>query len=103
MTSIEKFYSNLLKSVIVFSICDGLLTLFFVLKKDATELNPLLNILLVIDPNGALFLMVKIMLTFGGTWLLWTARNQRFGKTAIKTVFGVYLLLSLYWCWLLFN
>lgn len=103
MTQIEQIYSILLKSVIALSFCDGLLTLFFVLNRSAIEANPFMNFFLTVDLSGGLFMMVKVMLTMGSAWLLWEHRSFKMAKAGILIAAVAYLLLSLYWCWLLFS
>ena len=74
--------------IYILSVIDGVLTIFWVLSKRATEANPLMNHL--ISQNPVLFMVVKIALVALGITLLWRFRERPLATWGIVACFLIY-------------
>jgi len=83
-----KWLRNIVVGIIVLNLLDGLLTLIWVLTEKAEEANPLMAGLL--DINPVLFIIFKMGLVMGGTYLLWRLRRKAAAVMAIFLAFLVY-------------
>lgn len=85
---------GIVRAVIVLNVLDAVLTLVWVYTGQATEANPMMEVL--VHEHPALFVVVKFTLVFFGTWLLWRQRKRATAVVAIFGAFLVYYALLLY-------
>ena len=81
--------------IFILNLADGLLTLFWISRNLATELNPLMNIL--INKGPAAFLFVKILMPTLGLIALYKTKDEfLLSKIAIFSLLFIYTGLILY-------
>jgi hypothetical protein len=80
--------------VIVLNMLDGVLTLLWTGLGAASEINPLMNLLLTIDP--LLFMITKLLLVSLGVSLLWHYRANAFAAFSLYLCCTVYCSIILY-------
>ena len=76
------------KAALVLNLLDAVFTLVWVGSGVAEEANPLLAELVVERP--VLFVVTKLTLVSGASWLLWQNRDRPLAVAAIFLSFGVY-------------
>ncbi len=85
-----RWLHGIVLATVVINGIDAVLTLVWVLSGRATEANPLMETLLRLGPLP--FVVGKLALVSGGTWLLWTNRRHPLA------VIGLFLFfLAYYW------
>lgn len=83
--------------IIILSIADSLFTMHF-LTKGFQELNPLMNIAILIGKPA--FIVSKYIFTIIGILVLGLHKNFRFVKELISLIITFYILLNTYHIWL---
>ena len=84
----------LLCMVLLLNVIDAFATLFWVGANLATEANPLMNELLMM--NSSMFLLGKGLLAGGGCALLWCFRDQPLAQKGAMFATSVYTLVCTY-------
>lgn len=80
--------------MIVFNLVDAVLTMVWLAQGAATEANPLMEVLL--SWGEIPFVLGKLALVSGGSYLLWNHRHRAFSVICIFVGFLVYYFLLLY-------
>jgi hypothetical protein len=92
--STTRCLTRIAQAVLVLNLLDAIFTLVYVTGGDATEANPLMEVLLAHGPLQ--FVITKHVLVSLGVLLLWRMRSHRLAKVGLWSVFPVYALLVLY-------
>lgn len=87
-------FAKILGVVIVLNVLDGLLTLFWVYTDRATEMNPLMSVL--IEAHPVLFMSLKIALVHLGSIILLRNCDRSLAKLSVLIAFSLYGALILY-------
>lgn len=82
------------RTVLVLNLIDAVFTLYWVRAGLAHEANALIAQL--VEKHAVGFVLVKLGLVSGGSWLLWQHRRQPAAVVAIFTAFVVYYLVLLH-------
>ena len=85
---------GIVKVILALNLLDAIFTLIWINAGLAREANPLLAEIVRDHPVG--FLVVKLGLVMGGSWLLWRYRFRPLAVVGIFVAFLVYYLLLLY-------
>jgi len=83
-----RWLEGIIASVFILNVIDGILTIIWVLTNKSTEANPMMDILIQVNP--VLFITVKMALVLLGSYLLWRYRKQAAAVVAIFLAFIVY-------------
>ena len=87
-------------SINIMSLLDSTSTLFLVGQNYSSELNPVMSAL--IDYHPVLFVLVKLVITLGGTLVcLYYYERKKRARSILKLTHGAYALLMVWHCLLL--
>jgi hypothetical protein len=89
-----RWLKGIIAAIIALNLLDAGLTIFVVSTGQAEEANPLMRDL--VHERPVLFVMVKMFLVVGGTYLLWRYRKRPFAVFSIFLAFIVYYALLLF-------
>lgn len=87
-------YDVLIAYIICFNLIDICVTLWLVYNQLAIEANPLMA--QALEYGYSFFVFVKLILVFGGCYILKKNKDKLIAKYSILTAFMVYLILMLY-------
>ncbi len=74
--------------VFLLNALDAVFTVYWIVGKETSETNPIMDLLLGIHP--IIFVAVKLLLVALGSYLLWRYRRQRMAVIGIFGLFIVY-------------
>ena len=89
-----RWLKGIVKWVLVLNLLDALFTLLWVRAGLAREANTLLDEL--VNEHAVGFVLTKLLLVSGGSWLLWQRRERPLAVIAIFIAFVLYYLVVLY-------
>ena len=89
-----RWLDGIVKCVLVLNLADAIFTLFWIRGGLALEANALMRDL--VNEHALGFMLVKLALVSGGSWLLWKRRQHPTAVVAIFAVFLVYYAVLLY-------
>ena len=89
-----RWLGGIVKVILGLNLLDALFTLAWVTLGVAKEANPLLETL--VRDHPVVFIVVKLGLVAGGSWLLWTHRNRPLAVVGIFVGFLTYYGLLLF-------
>lgn len=81
-------------ALILLNAVDGVMTIAWIETGRATEINPLMDLLIGIHP--ALFMTIKMLLVCLGTLLLWRFRYKTMAVASLYLCFTAYSIVILY-------
>jgi hypothetical protein len=84
----------IVKCVLVLNLADAIFTLIWVRWGLALEANALMRDL--VNEHALGFMLAKLLLVSGGSWLLWQRRHHSVAVVAIFTAFIAYYAVLLY-------
>lgn len=84
----HRLVERLVQAVLVLNLIDAVMTMIWVLRGDATEANPMMD--LVLREHPVLFVVTKLGLVSLGSYLLWRHRRKGAAVVAIFVAFLVY-------------
>jgi hypothetical protein len=84
----HRFVERLVYAVLVLNLIDAVMTMIWVLRGDATEANPMMEV--VLREHPVLFVATKLGLVSLGSYLLWQHRRKGAAVIAIFVAFLVY-------------
>jgi|LWDU01.1.fsa_nt_gi hypothetical protein len=87
--------------LIILNIIDAFSTLYFVSCGYATELNPLMDIL--ISKGWGVFLFIKLFVSITVCYIFWILRNRKLIKIVLIPITFVYLYIFIKHCKLALN
>ena len=87
-------YDVLIAYIIAFNLIDVCVTLWLVYNKIAIEANPLMA--QALEHGYSFFVFVKLVVVFGGCYILRKNKDKLIAKCSILSAFVVYLILMLY-------
>jgi len=87
-------YDVLIVYIIVFNLIDICVTLWLVSNQIAIEANPLMA--QAMEYGYSFFILIKLILVFGGCYILKKNKDKKIAKYSILAAFAVYLILMLY-------
>ena len=83
-----RWLEGIVKCVLVLNLIDAILTLLWVRAGLAEEANTLIDEL--VNEHEIAFVVVKLVLVGGGSWLLWKRRESPLAVVAIFSAFVAY-------------
>lgn len=83
-------------ALLVLNLADAVFTLTFLQLGVAREANPLMRLAYEASPVG--FMLVKLSIVHGGTWLLWLHRSSSAGRLALNAGVLLYAAIVAYHC-----
>ena len=89
-----RWLKGIVKWLLVLNLIDAVLTLYWVRAGLAVEANTLMDEL--VNDHAIAFVLVKLGLVGGGSWLLWRRRESAVAVVAIFVVFVVYYAILLH-------
>lgn len=89
-----RWLSWIMVSIFTLNIADGIMTIYWIYNDKAVEWNPLL--VRLVNEEPVKFMMVKILLVFLGSFLLWKLRKNAMAVVSLFLMFLVYYYLLLY-------
>jgi hypothetical protein len=89
-------YDVLIAYIITFNLVDICATLWLITNQIAIEANPLM--LQALEYGYSFFIFTKLILVFGGCYILKKNKDKKIARYSILVAFVVYFVLMLYFC-----
>ena len=87
-------YDVLIVYIITFNLVDTFVTLWLISNQFAVEVNPLMS--QALEYGYTFFVLTKLILVFGGCYILKKNKDKAVARYSILTAFVVYFILMLY-------
>jgi len=87
-------YDILIACIVTFNLIDICATLWLISNHVAVEVNPLM--VQALEYGYVFFVLTKLILVFGGCYILQKNKDKAIAKYSIVTAFVIYFILMLY-------